>query len=413
MKFVTRCLPFVLAVPLAVAALAPTAAQAQCLLPDRLDCGPCWTPALVQLPTFPTMTQDSLEICWRDCQVGMVEPSVARWGALRPARTATIPPVCSVFVSRLDISVGGVARWSGPIRLWYSRTWFEDSGAQRFQVWRFLANGDLRLLAPGPSPCPIPTCAAAFGGKVHHRGYIDYALDCATGRFSIAWALDHDCDGLHHVPGFPRAGVFHPENSYTKVGPAAGFVPGPGLPIEIGPITDEAFRPLDLSVLPASGAVCIHEEKVEAGSIDPLREFCPCQGPVIGAPQYILSNIGALGVCGTQLQANPAVFPGGFVSKAIGFWGGAGIYPGPEMLRLNLGGYDYRDPCRPRGGQEFFFGVTTFRGYPASRIDCVGAIGAPLPPTFVDQGNSLRFPGFAPVLNVKYASDIILNFNLP
>jgi len=126
----------------------------------------------------------------------------------------------------------------------------------------------------------------------------------------------------------------------------------------------------------------------------------------------VLSDIFALGACGTALQNAPGTFPGGFISKAIGTWTLGTIYPGPEILRINLGGYDYRDPCRPRTRQEFFFGVTTMRGYNAQRVICTG-LGAPLPLTFVDQGNSLRFPGFAPVLNIKYVSDIILNFNLP
>ena len=44
------------------------------------------------------------------------------------------------------------------------------------------------VLVPGGVPCPVPSCAAAFNGRVHYRGYIDYALDCATNQFSIAWA---------------------------------------------------------------------------------------------------------------------------------------------------------------------------------------------------------------------------------
>ena len=68
----------------------------------------------------------------------------------------------------------------------------------------------------------------------------------------------------------------------------------------------------------------------------------------------------------------------------------------------------------PSAGEvRFFFGVSTFRGFPANRIDCAGLIGPPLPLTFVDQGNSLGFPGFVPILNFKYVTDITLNFNLP
>lgn len=413
MKFMSRCRSLFLALPLVFSALAPSAA-AQCITPDNLDCGPCWTPAQAVLPQFPAITQDSLNICWQDC-TPTTSPIVAKWGRPRPASTATIPPLCSVFIARLDVNdAAGTALWTGPMRMWYSRTWFEsDGGVQRYQVWRFLVNGDLRALLAAGTPCPIPTCAAAFGGRVHYRGYVDYAVDCATGVFSMAWALDHGCDRLHHAPGYPRAGVFHARRSYTMVGPLAGFVATTALPIEAGPITDEAFRPLDLSVLPASGNVCINEERVTQGFINPLQQLCYCAGAAGGAPQFAQSDIGAQGACGTSLSTSPAAFPSGFISKAIGMWTLPGIYPGPEILRINVGGYNYQDPCRPRASQEFFYGVTTFRGFNPSRINCGGGIGAPLPFTFVDQGNSLRFPGFAPLQNTAYVSDIILNFNLP
>jgi hypothetical protein len=197
------------------------------------------------------------------------------------------------------------------------------------------------------------------------------------------------------------------------VGPSAGFTVTTALPVEAGAITDEAFRPLDLSVLPASGAICINEERVLNGFINPLQQLCFCAGAAGGAPQYVQSDIGAQGACGTLLTNAPGVFPSGFISKAIGLWTNPLVYPGQEILRHNVGGYNYNDPCRPRGSQEYFYGVTTFRGFNASRINCGGAIGAPLPLTFIDQGNSLRFPGFAPLQNISYVSDIILNFNMP
>ena len=407
MRFMPRVRLSFLVLPFAFASLAPTAA-AQCPLPDHLDCGSCWTPAQAQLPQFPAITQDSLSICWQDCGLNTTSPIVAKWGRPRRAQTATIPPLCSVYVARLDINdAAGTPLWTGPLRMWYSRTWFElTTGVHRYQVWRFLVNGDLRALVAAGTPCPIPQCAATFNGRVHYRGYADYAFDCATGQFSIAWALDHGCDNQHHVASYPRGGTFHANRSYTMVGPSAGFTPQISVGYGNGSILDEAIRPLDLSVLPGSGNVCVSEERIDQGFFDPLRYVCPCGGSGF---QYVSSDMAAQGVCGTLVLDT---FDGGFISKGIGMWEAPDSYPGFEMLRLDFGALSVIDPSRPRAPGEYFHGVTTLHGYDAYRIGCGGALGAPLALTFVDLGNSRAFPGLALLRNVSYVSDIILNFNL-
>ena len=53
-----------------------------------------------------------------------------------------------------------------------------------------------------------------------------------------------------------------------------------------------------------------------------------------------------------------------------------------------------------------FFGVSTLEGYFATSINSTEA-GLPLPPTFIDQANSLRAGGT--IMNVPYRSDHILN----
>ena len=132
------------------AALALSApAVAQCPIPDGLDGGPCCATTQLVLPPFPAMTQSALEICWRDCNIDAQVPYQACWAA--PTQAA-LPagPLCSVFLSRLDLkNAAGAVLWgSGPMRLFYSRTWVEVANpVTTYQVWRFLVNGDLRPTA--------------------------------------------------------------------------------------------------------------------------------------------------------------------------------------------------------------------------------------------------------------------------
>jgi hypothetical protein len=95
---------------------------------------------------------------------------------------------------------------------------------------------------------------------------------------------------------------------------------------------------------------------------------------------------------------------------AIGSWTLPGVYPGMEQLRWNAADYDYTDPCTLLTLPEVFFGVTTFGGLPAFQVT-TGVPGFPLPPTFIDQANSLRVFG-GPVMNESFHSDHILNLNL-
>ncbi|MFO0985570.1 MAG: hypothetical protein U1E76_28190 [Planctomycetota bacterium] len=241
-------------------------------------------------------------------------------------------------------------------------------------------------------------------------GYLDYAMDCATSAFSHAWMLSHVCDFLDHDPAFPRGGVFHPDRAYTFLGPAAGFVPGPLQPVEFGALTFEALRRTDVPPVGAVGPVnCVYEELVVTGSIDPLQQFCLCS-PAGATPQWAQANLLAGGGCGTKVQTIPGTES--FLSMGIGSWTSPTQYPGPEALRWNYGLYDTLDICVGFPNREVFFGVTTFKGFPAFQI-IAGGVGAALPPTFVDQGNSKRFPGGGLIKNVPFRSDRVLNLNLP
>ena len=385
-------------------ALTPDAA-AQCLTPDGLDGGPCCAPATVVAPRAPNFQQDSLSICWKDCDIESIGTTKAVWSSPTPADN------CRNYAKRLRLKgPGGVIEWNGRMKFRYSRTWSETdtTGVER-QVWRFLVNGDMRpTAAAGGPPCPVPPCAAANGNKVRYTGYVDYALDCASALQEFAWMLTHACDAIDHAPGFPRAGAFHPDRTYSFVGPAAGFVVTPLVAPEAGVGMLEAIRRIDR--IPGSNVdTCQFEERGQ-NTLSLLSQFCLC-GPTAAPPQFAVSDLKVVGSCGTSITTIGGPFLPGFVSQGIGVWTIPGTFPGIEELRWNSGGYEYFDPCVGSLRDEVFFGVTTNGGWPASQILSGGPFGVALPPMFIDQGNSLNGLIGVTAMNKPYRSDHILNLN--
>ena len=371
-------------------------AAAQCPLPDQLD-GPCCTAAQPQFPRLTSFSHEAKSICWLNCDVESVDDCIAEW---RFPNT-TVPYPCRIDTAVLRmLDAAGNIKWRGRLRAQYSRTWLElDSAAGvELQVWRFLLNGDMRP-SPGPDPCPVPPSAAAHNNRVKFTGYIDIARDCSTGQRSYAWMLTHACDAIDHVAGFPRGGVFQPDRSYTFVGPGAGFVVTPFVPGEGGGSPIGAVR--RVTRIPGTvGLTCEVRERVDH-FLQPVNQFCVCAG---GVPQWQLSNVQIGGACGSGAFSQNTLLPG-FFSMGIGFWTDPTTYPGEEALRWNAAGYQYLDGCENIDREEVFFGVTTVAGYTAFDINTFG--GAPLPPTFIDQGNAQR--NGTPVLNLpwRYSSHII------
>jgi len=386
-------------------------ASAQCPVPDNLDGGPCCALTSEKVPPLKAFTQSALDICWRDCGIDFVGPCRARWTPLHvlPATGQD----CGYRLQRLELlDVNGMLKWSGTMRLLYSRTWIEiDPSGTPLQVWRYLVNGDLRpTAAVGPAPCPLPPCALAFNGRVRFTGYIDYALDCATPGAvpRQAWMLSHVCDTVDHAPGFPRAGAFHPDRSYTFVGPSAGFVPAPVVAIEGTPGSPFSYvRRLRHPVPGTTGPIrCEYEER--ASHVLPNATFCLCTvGPALSM-QWNTGPLTMPGACGTSISP-PGIPVPGFVSMGIGSWTLPGVYTGVEDLRWNVGAYADVDPCTGVTRNAIFYGVTTLGGYGA--VDLMsGGLGAPLPLIFIDQADSISTPGTG-VANVPFRSEIVLNLN--
>ena len=140
----------------------------------------------------------------------------------------------------------------------------------------------------------------------------------------------------------------------------------------------------------------------------PVQQICVCK-PSSASLQYSYSNLSLGGICGTALSST-LQFPKGFISKGIGSWTNPSAYPFVEDLRWNMGGYRYVD-CAGVVRGEVFYGATTMGGNQAFEITFAG-VGAPLPPTFVDQGNSLT-TNLITTMNGQYVTDHILNVNLP
>lgn len=393
-----------------VLAAASSLATAQCPIPDNLDGGPCCERTELRLPEFPRFSHRALDICFRGCDFNSADV-VAEWSAPVPARRGPVGPVCGLYLSSLTISdPSGNAVWRGRMRLTYSRTWLESGAGTRFQVWRFLVNSDMVPSLSGvTNPCGVPNCAAAFGNRVRYTGYVDYAQDCVTGEFSTAWMLNHDCGRLEHLAGFPRAGNFHPGLSFTFVGPSGSFAISPAGPVENGGTNVEVLRRVELPSATSATGACIYEEPLRSAFAESVRQFCLCGGGSGATRQYNLSTLRGHSFCGTIFDSSSSILPG-LVSKGIGSWTDPNTYPGVEYLRWNIGSYVYTDRCTDVTRREVFYGVSTFRGFDAFQLLTAGP-GVDLPETFVDQGNSIRFPGNTTTANVTYVSDHIINFN--
>jgi len=379
--------------------------------PDQLDGPPCCSLANAHIPAFPPFQQNAFEICWQNCNVSQVLVSKGQWTNVNILpNPGTTGGTCSYRLAKFTLlTPGNAVKWSGQVRLLYSRTWIENPvPGTTIQVWRFLANGDLTpTTVAGPVPCPVPPCAAANGNKVRYTGYVDYAFDCGTNAFQFAWMLTHACDFFDHGPGFPRSGVFHPDRSYTIVGPALGFVPAALQPIEGGATAFESLRRLRYPPAPATAPIFCEAEERAFHNLNPLGQFCQC-GTSLTA-QFNQANLLMNGSCGTQVVTTGVPFIPGFFSMGIGAWTTPGVYPGQENLRWNAGGYDDFDPCTGVNIPGMYYGVTTLNGDPAFQLN-TSTPSLPLPLTFVDQANSIRAGG-GPVRNTPFLSDLILNMN--
>jgi hypothetical protein len=388
---------------LALALCAPPA-RAQCN-PDGLDGGPCCQPALAALPQFPAISSQGIRfICFDNCKtvlnagycVDIAQPTPILMGG---------GVVCGVYRTAFNVKLCGTSTilWTGKLTSHYSRNWqaFGATPGAVFTVWRFLLNGDLFPTSSLPThPFFRPACQGTYPG-VYFTGYIDYALDCASGTWQVAWSLDHGCDGIHHAPGTARPGAFHPTRSFDFVGPGAGFLPVPGGPAtSMGTIFQQAVRWNNWT---ASPSICTFEEPAQ-GTFQAVQPgFCKCGSGPTG--QYVMTFVNANGACGTTV--NPGA-NGPFLQKKIGRWSNLNVFPGDEALRFDFGWLQYRNACTGALTQEWFEGVESLRGY--AKFDFQGLS---LGNQFEDLGSAnLSNSSQAVRIGAPHVSYYMLNFNL-
>jgi len=397
----------------------PMAAGAQCIGDDGLFTGNCWQYIPCNLPPFPDMKTESLWIPWKDCQLNQVQKTTLR---LPPP----LPAACGIYTMMgVDLRLStGLQLWD-PSALWflfYTRTWMETDtntpGGDRYQVWRFLINAEVmpsrQLLERYPTHKPgmnylVPPCI--YHGKpaqpVHYFGYIDYALNCRTNEWSIAFGVNHMCDIFTHnfFCKYPMGG--HPDWSYTVVAPSA-FAPSSALPGISGIVRSEAFRMVRIPMLP----LCESEQDVKYGAIQLLKRKCPCGPSSNPNAQFINHLTRASSVCNSSATSiNPFnLFWGGSVQMSVGTFTGPG-YPGKEELYFFVDPMIYKDGKVNVTRADLFYGVGTQHGWLPNLFR--PAPGVQHPVSFVDMQNVLMLPNLFTFSGMAglYVSDILIYLN--
>lgn len=344
-------------------ALVPTS-QAQCFGDDNLGSVPCCTPTFANLPTFPATSLESQGICWDACQLSAQT-------CMKVSLGAPMPSLCSTFTAPIEtFDCAGAPLLKGLVTLDYTRTWEETPviGAAPTQVWRFAAKVDMAASTVATPGCPVPACSLLPGSTAFYYGYVDYALNCATGAFDTAIVLYHGCDKFIHDPAYSSVpGAFHPTRTFAIVGPdtaANPFVPGIALPPG-GALLNEAMR----RVTPDPIGSCFAEEHIQQGVFQPLITGCLC--PLgFQPPQQAGNHLEATGICGgafKSLNLWPLVPWFELTTTSIGRWSNGSSYPGPEHASVAEGLVLYDDACDPTGITlqtfDIFYGALTQGGY--------------------------------------------------
>ena len=362
---------------LLLSALPARAQIAPCSIPDNLD-GPCCEQADLIPPDTNPIQLPGKGICWDGCQVA--QQSCTSVSISNPAPT----PICGQYTAEVKVGdCSGATILEGSARLDYTRGWSEAGAITpspggptfqaEFQVWRFLIKADLKT-GPTPviAPCPVPSCIPQADTAFFY-GYVDYAIDCATGIRENAVVLFHGCDWLIHGQLLSdKPGTFHPDRSYAIVAPDTPvnpFVPSDFL------LSPEAILEDGMRRVSQPGALfgpCWTTEEVDQGSYFPIGYGCLCP-PSTGATQAAAVRINASSTCGSSAQSlnffgtTPWLHT---ISHSIGNWTTPLDYPGEELVRVDEGLFLYADACPavtpvdPAGvAFEIFYGSETFKGF--------------------------------------------------
>lgn len=416
-----RTITTLTAVAALVAVVLSAPAKAQCIGDDGLNTGNCYQVVQANLPQFPALRSLGQWVPYRNCSVGnAIKTSL---GLPAPQQIA-----CGYYTMtgvRLRDANTGMLLWD-PSALWlmvYSRTWMEtpviNNQPQRVQVWRFLVNADVKpsnqLMAAHPVHDPnfdylIP--ASVYNGNpqpVHYSGYIDYAYNCSTNRWSFVFGVQHACDVFTHNPfsAYPLGG--HPNWSYVTVAPS-NFTPSTTLPGITGTIMGDGMRMYRFGNWPR----CESEQPItNAGAMQRIQRKCPCgptpslNGQFIEYVSRARSDCRSSAVSITPFNA----LWGGSVQMSVGTFTDPNSYPGQESLYFNWDPTFYVDGRTNTQSIELFVGVGTQKGWPAISFhpNPLGQV-----PQMVDMVNVLLLPNLTMFSGMAgfHASDKILSYNV-
>jgi hypothetical protein len=245
----------------------------------------------------------------------------------------------------------------------------------------------------------VPSCLGPEPTAFFY-GYVDYALDCASGVFENSIVLYHACDAFIHDPLLSSApGSYHPTESFAIVGPdfpGNNFVPMVSAP-PAGPLLGDAMR----STASPVPFACMAEQLIVSGGLQPIASACMCPLSFSLPPLQTASRLAGAGTCGgsfASLNVWPIVPWYEMVSTSLGRWTSTTQYPGPEIATVAEGLFFHTDTCDPTGvllqSLDVFYGAITEQGF--------GVVPTPiLPPsqTFIDMASnySAPFPGNVPL----------------
>jgi hypothetical protein len=330
------------------------------------------------LPKFEKFELPGAGLCWKDCAVPPKDKLTIRVEAPQESP-------CGQFKAEMAVrDSGGNVALAGVLRLDYTRTWeeFNPKNQTSHQIWRFVARVDLSS-TDDVNVCWRPSCLNTFP-TAYFYGYVDYAMNCESGKWENVIVLHHACDGFIHDPQLSdRPGVFHPGESFSLVAPdfpTNPFFPG-SFQAPFGPFDVEAVRNVNNLFAPGR---CTTEEHV-TGNMEFLNQVCLCP-PAIPGPQTLLPFNG-VGTCPRDdglpssfqsLDLSPT-FPWiHMVSHSIGSWSTDVSYPGEERVWVDEVVFVYHDSCAALKGPADFldvsYGASTNFGWPVMAIDEGGGV---------------------------------------
>jgi hypothetical protein len=318
---------------------------------DGFSSGPSCSPAVANLPAFPSMTLDGRGAVIADCGL---ESQFDTSASLVPVQ---VLPDYALITLTIDAQPA-FSLMSQTLVAKYARSWMEGpTVGHPIQVWRFLVNGDL-VYSPGASGGagnPIPLSALPpYNLPVHFIGNVDYVKNVMTGIWQVSYALTHFCPVDSHAEfsqrPIPEASQW-PNRTYHFVGPS-NFV-FDAFPSPSGAILGESSRRSTGLASPGPYTV-LNEAAIAWGTLTDAGLACVGGSAPTSTPRYTHQNLVLANEFGTT-QSQPVTnvpvglptIPTGLRALGIGkFVALPGAdYPGEESVSVYLGVLDAPGVC--------------------------------------------------------------------